>query len=220
MHKLDSRDYFERDADEFGRMYAGENCKDLIRRMTFIYHKRLIKKRVNALIELCGEVKGKKILDVGCGQGTNTVLLAKKGAIVDAIDFSESMLNIARQHAKLNGVDSRCNFFKTDLFNYSPPIKYDIVFATGVTDYIHYSKREFFFKKMDSLTVNTIILSFPRRWHLHAFIRKFWLNLFKKCPVFFFSKSEYEQIFKKFGYDIDGVIDLGILWVVRGVKKL
>ena len=44
-----------------------------------------------------GEVKGLRVLDLGCGTGRHTVWLAQGGAHVTAVDFSEGMLAQARQ---------------------------------------------------------------------------------------------------------------------------
>ncbi len=42
---------------------------------------------------LIGEVKGKHILEIGCGAGQNSIFLAKNGANVTALDFSTEQLN-------------------------------------------------------------------------------------------------------------------------------
>jgi malonyl-CoA O-methyltransferase len=44
-----------------------------------------------------GDVRGLKLLDVGCGTGRHALRLAARGARVHAIDFSECMLARARQ---------------------------------------------------------------------------------------------------------------------------
>src|SRR3990170_8137790 len=38
-----------------------------------------------------------KVLEIGCGTGKNTVWIAEKAKEVVAVDFSEEMMNIARQ---------------------------------------------------------------------------------------------------------------------------
>jgi len=48
-------------------------------------------------LKILGNVKGKKILDFGCGSGIYAKLLTQKGAIVKGFDISESMLSIARK---------------------------------------------------------------------------------------------------------------------------
>ncbi len=47
--------------------------------------------------KLIGNVEGKKVLDIACGEGHNTRILAKKGAVVVGVDFSEILIQLARQ---------------------------------------------------------------------------------------------------------------------------
>ena len=50
-----------------------------------------------ATLELLGDVKGKKVLDWGCGSGIYAKLMTKKGAIVKGFDISEEMIKIAKR---------------------------------------------------------------------------------------------------------------------------
>lgn len=50
-----------------------------------------------ATFELIGDVKDQLVLDLACGEGYNTRILARKGAKVSGIDFSERMIELARQ---------------------------------------------------------------------------------------------------------------------------
>lgn len=45
-------------------------------------------------------VSGRKILDIGCGTGLLSAMLAKKGAAVTAVDLSEDMLAVAKERAQ------------------------------------------------------------------------------------------------------------------------
>jgi len=54
-----------------------------------------------------GSLEGKRVLDVGCGAGLSTVLLAKKGGRVTAFDVSERYLEMARERIRINGVEDR-----------------------------------------------------------------------------------------------------------------
>ena len=79
-------------------------------------------------LELLGNVKGKKILDFGCGPGIYAKLLTNKGAEVKGFDISKEMIKIARQkNPNLNlKVGSGNNIpFKE---------KFDIVLAALVLD--------------------------------------------------------------------------------------
>jgi 2-polyprenyl-3-methyl-5-hydroxy-6-metoxy-1,4-benzoquinol methylase len=59
---------------------------------------------------LPGDLRGKKVLDVGCGDGTNSVLLARLGADVTGIDISPKLIEIARSRAEINQVVESCRF--------------------------------------------------------------------------------------------------------------
>ena len=48
-----------------------------------------------AMFSLIGEAAGLRVLDVACGEGTNTRLLARKGADVTGIDFSSKLIQAA-----------------------------------------------------------------------------------------------------------------------------
>src|ERR1041384_8341370 len=54
---------------------------------------------------LLGDVRGKTILEYGCGDGLNTVILANRGAHVIALDISAELLAVARKRLEVNGCD-------------------------------------------------------------------------------------------------------------------
>ena len=60
---------------------------------------------------LLGDVSGKAVLDFGCGSGQNSLLLARRGAKVFAMDISESLIQLARRRLEINGIDSGVHFF-------------------------------------------------------------------------------------------------------------
>jgi malonyl-CoA O-methyltransferase len=54
--------------------------------------------------EALGEVAGLAVLDLGCGTGRHALWLAEAGASVTAVDFSEGMMDKARQKPGAEGV--------------------------------------------------------------------------------------------------------------------
>ncbi len=48
------------------------------------------------LFDLLGDIKGKKILDAGCGEGYLSRMLTQRGATVTGVDFSTTMLDMAK----------------------------------------------------------------------------------------------------------------------------
>src|SRR3989454_11277713 len=57
-----------------------------------------------------GDLAGKRILDVGCGEGEDGMILAKLGARVTGLDVSPAAIELARQRAQVNGVSERTRF--------------------------------------------------------------------------------------------------------------
>src|SRR5947207_14015432 len=47
---------------------------------------------------------GKRVLEIGCGIGTDTMNFARAGAQVTAVDISARSLDLARQRARIFGV--------------------------------------------------------------------------------------------------------------------
>ncbi|HEX8891037.1 MAG TPA: methyltransferase domain-containing protein [Pyrinomonadaceae bacterium] len=73
------------------------------------------------VISLAGEVKGKRVLDVGCGPGRHSKRLLEKGARVTGIDISDEMVAIAKAHCEGRGQFFQADFeraeFETSSFN-------------------------------------------------------------------------------------------------------
>lgn len=63
-----------------------------------------------AFFEFIGDIKNKTVLDAGCGEGSNTRLLAKSGATVFGVDISSKMLEVAinKEAKKPLGITYEC----------------------------------------------------------------------------------------------------------------
>lgn len=83
--------------------------------------------------------RGKKVLEIGCGIGTDTMNFARAGAQVTAVDLSSESLKLAKKRAEVFGLADRITFYEANaerLSEYVPPQKYDLVYSFGV---IHHS---------------------------------------------------------------------------------
>ena len=79
--------------------------------------------------------KGKKILEVGCGLGTDTINFARHGAEVTSVELSEQSLEIAKQRAKVYGLDNRIKFYLANAEELKKIVAvepYDLIFSFGV----------------------------------------------------------------------------------------
>jgi len=57
------------------------------------------------ILTLLGDVRGRNVLDVGCGDGDLAVELWRRGGTVTGIDASQEMVEAARARAKREGAD-------------------------------------------------------------------------------------------------------------------
>ena len=83
--------------------------------------------------------RGKRVLEIGCGIGTDTMNFARAGAEVTAVDLSSESLKLAKQRAEVFGLSDRISFYEANaerLSEYIPAQKYDLVYSFGV---IHHS---------------------------------------------------------------------------------
>ena len=87
-------------------------------------------------LRLLGNVKGKKILELGCGGGQVSIALAKKGAICTGIDISLKQLQHAEKAAEKNKVNVK--FMKLSISDLSgfKSSSYDIVISIFALQYV------------------------------------------------------------------------------------
>jgi len=79
--------------------------------------------------------KGKRVLEIGCGIGTDTEQFAKAGASVVAVDLSDESLKIARDRIALRGLSDQVTFFNAnaeELVSTVPVETFDLVYSFGV----------------------------------------------------------------------------------------
>jgi ubiquinone/menaquinone biosynthesis C-methylase UbiE len=79
--------------------------------------------------------KGKRVLEIGCGLGTDTINFARAGAHVTAVDLTERSLDLARQRAEVFGLQDRVRFYQAnaeELSSVVPVEPYDLVYSFGV----------------------------------------------------------------------------------------
>ena len=88
--------------------------------------------------------RGKKVLEIGCGIGTDTINFARHGAWVTATDLSEESLRMARQRAEAYGLQDRIQFYLGDsekLRTFLPCETYDLVYSFGVIHHTPHPER-------------------------------------------------------------------------------
>lgn len=78
---------------------------------------------------LCSQLApGAKVLDLGCGPGFYTQLLAKRGFCCTGVDFSPASIAYAQQQAQAAGLD--IDYQLLDVRSYRPTKKFDFIMMT------------------------------------------------------------------------------------------
>jgi len=83
-----------------------------------------------AVLEALGPVEDKRVLEIACGTGRFTVMLADRGADIVGLDISSAMLQEGREKARAAGVDDHLEFMRGDAARLPfPDDHFDTVFA-------------------------------------------------------------------------------------------
>lgn len=175
-----------------------------------------------ATLSLLKNVKGRKILDLGCGTGIYTKILKKRGAIASGIDLSPKMIELAKKNVK--GVDFRVGSV------YKLPYKpgtFDMVLASLVMNYFSNLDKAFreikrvlkrdgvFIFSIDNPVINVThrIKGKPRRCRVFSDYFKegklyeYWPTFGVRMPYHHFTFQTLIRTIVKNGFSIEDAMD-------------
>lgn len=78
--------------------------------------------------------RGRRVLDVGCGAGTDLIRFARGGAIATGVDVSRSAIELARKNFQQQGLDADLREADGERLPF-PDNSFALVFAHGVVQY-------------------------------------------------------------------------------------
>jgi 2-polyprenyl-3-methyl-5-hydroxy-6-metoxy-1,4-benzoquinol methylase len=121
--------------------------------------------------------RGKKVLEIGCGLGTDTISFARAGAQVTAVDLSTESLALAKQRAEVFGLDN-VTFYQANaeqLSDYVPVERYDLVYSFGVIHHTPHPERviEQIHKYMDRDSIFKIMVYHRNSWKVFWMLMKY-----------------------------------------------
>lgn len=103
------------------------------------------------LLRLIAHRQPGRALDLGAGEGADTIRLAKLGYDVDAVDISSVGADKVAKFASTEGVSHKVNAYTMDACDFIPKYAYDIVVGNGLLHYVRDKER--LIRQMRSCTV-------------------------------------------------------------------
>jgi len=111
--------------------------------------------------------RGKRVLEIGCGIGTDTVNFARHGAEVTAVELSANSLAIARQRVGVYGFEDRVRFFRgsaEELTSFVPKQTYDLIYSFGVIHHTPHPERVLAEARQYAAPGSTLKIMVYHRW--------------------------------------------------------
>ena len=87
-------------------------------------------------LRLLGDVRGLRILEVGCGGGQCSIAFARQGAISAGVDLSDAQLDFARKLALDHGVEVHFQQGSAEDLSAYASNAWDVVFSAYAFQYV------------------------------------------------------------------------------------
>lgn len=123
---------------------------------------------ISKLVEYMSDSESKTALDVGCGGGRNSILLAENGFTVDAIDRNVGALENIQNLSAANNLDITTK--SVNLNTYEITKQYDCIISTVVLQFLDTGRTEEIIQQMQDATLswwyNALIIPIDADDHL------------------------------------------------------
>ena len=165
---------------------------------------------------------GKRVLEVGCGIGTDSINFARAGAHLTAVELSGESLRIARERAEVMGVADRIRFVQANAEELTSALDdepYDLVYSFGVVHHTPHPERAL--AEMRALTAPggtlKLMVYHRRSWKVFWIVAaqgrgRFWKTdelvaehseAQTGCPVTFsYTRSEARELVESSGFRV------------------
>lgn len=137
--------------------------------------------RLRHFESLAGPMRGKRVLNIGCGTGGMNIIAARWGAIVNGIDPDAEALDICHQKARREGFSASHLWFDRRVAEALPYENgyFDIVYSFSAIEHVRDVERAM--REMIRITKpgGLIYLHGPNSWRLYeGHFKVFWLPFF------------------------------------------
>lgn len=152
---------------------------------------------------LGNNLRGQRVLDVGCGNGVYAFETVRRGAdLVIGIDAASGMIDLCRTQRKEHGIEDRTCFIHS---HFPPPAslkeleqEFDIGIVMGVLDYV--SDPVLFLQVLRERISKFAVISFPAKDPLRWPLRRWRYRVLGRCAVFHYNESEVREVCNRAGF--------------------
>ena len=168
--------------------------------------------------------RGKRVLEIGCGIGTDTMNFARAGAEVTAVDLSDKSLELARTRAEVLGLSNiRFVHANVEELDTALPVEpYDLVYSFGVLHHTPHPEAALRQLRRYLSPGGTLKVMMYYRWSWKALwivttlgkgaLWKFdelvarWSEAQTGCPVTYsYSKRDLSALLEATGYSVEDI---------------
>jgi SAM-dependent methyltransferase len=127
-----------------------------------------------------GGVSGRSILEVGCGRGATLLELARRGANVVGLDYSEEALSVCKAQEARGGIVGRVSFVNADARKLPFPAEsFDFVFSVGLVEHFKDPKTILAEQHRVLRTGGYLLVQVPQKYSLYTALKKVMIRLEK-----------------------------------------
>jgi SAM-dependent methyltransferase len=165
---IENKSFWDRYATDFDAIYGTRNSwfNNIINKM----FRKTMKIRFEKTLQIIPE-KNVSVIDIGCGPGHYCFSLAQVGnRDLLGIDFSETMIQLATDHAIDLGLENKLKFELVNFLEFESEKRFDYSIMMGFIEYFEHP--ELVIKKALDITNRKILISLPVAGDILAFQRK------------------------------------------------
>lgn len=190
---ITQKEYWDKKIKEWTEGSYEKKTKNLIEKIANFFRGGIIK-RMDVAIELVGpKVRGKTVLDLGCGLGDFCfkVMPYKPGKVI-GIDVSPVAIKEAAKRAKKSGFKNEIEFLQGDITQIKKLPDFDIAVGLGFIDYLDKDGMRHLFKLLNGRKF--IFSMFEKKLSLLTLAHELYVKI-QKCPgAYKYTRKEIRQL--------------------------